>query len=589
MSLLINERKCKLPIACKVSLLVIPLVASLSAGAQAFVKLRTQGGEALRWSGSQITVTLHQGLAPQIHDGSDEVAVREGFRAWERVADSDISFRFDDAPGSRARADWASDDVHMVWFDPNDSSGFFSQATGLVAVTPIDFNPQTGEITDADILVDARQAFSTRGDAGAFDLQSVITHEVGHLLGLDHSPVHGSTMTPVPARGDTRLRSLAPDEEAAMRSLYPAANAYGGLAGVLRRQDGSVVKGAHVVAENLDGEPTAATLSNPDGSFLLEGLAPGDYVVYVEPLLDAFDARRLDVRTQQRGIDTDFGVTFWGPKGEASDPLSPALAGVSHGETRSLGTITLRAPGRLHRTKLDAVALEPGDSFRLRAQGSGLNGTRRFYVTGGVGATPRLSDSIVGLNNGSVRVEVPASARPQLHSIRIVDPASDDCWVLTGGLEVRDPGPILTEVSPRQPQAGQRVTVRGARLQSGARVLLGASLLETSGSGDQLSFTAPELGGGTYDLTVENPDGRIATLAGVLEVAGAPASSAAPSEPLPGPSAGASPSAAAGSGGGGGGGGGCSMGPEDHLGGPAGSLLVLLALLALAGFRRRVR
>ncbi|HBP20949.1 MAG TPA: hypothetical protein DEA08_24580, partial [Planctomycetes bacterium] len=521
MSHLINERKCKLPIACKISLLVIPLVASLSAGAQAFVKLRTQGGEALRWGSSQVTVTLHQDLAPQISDGSDEVAVREGFRAWERVADSDLSFRFDDAPASRARADWASDDVHMVWFDPNDSSGFFSQGTGLVAITPIDFNPQTGEITDADILVDARRTFSTRGDADAFDLQSVITHEVGHLLGLDHSPVHGSTMTPVPALGDTRLRSLSPDEEAAVRALYPAANAYGALTGVLRRGDGSVVVGAHVVAENLDGEPTAATLSNPDGTFLLEGLPPGDYVVYAEPLIDTFDTRRFDVRTQQRGIDTDFGVTFWGPSGKASDPLSPAQAGVSVGETRSLGSITLRAPGSLHRTKLDSVALEPGDSYRLRAQGSGLTGTRRFYVTGRAGSTPRLSDTIVGLSNGSVKVEIPTTAQPQLHSIRIVNPSNGDCWVLTGGLEVRDPGPILTEISPRQlSAAGERITLRGARLSSGAKVLIGSWLLNTSGSGDQLSFNAPELGAGTYDVTIENPDGRIATLRGVLEVAG---------------------------------------------------------------------
>ncbi|HBP20390.1 MAG TPA: hypothetical protein DEA08_21685, partial [Planctomycetes bacterium] len=74
-----------------------------------------------------------------------------------------------------------------------------------------------------------------------------------------------------------------------------------------------------------------------------------------------------------------------------------------------------------------------------------------------------------------------------------------------------------------------------------------------------------------------------------LEVAGAAASGGpAPSEPLPEPSNSPSASPSASEGGGSSGGGGGSIDADESVGGPAGGLLVLLALLALVGLRRRV-
>jgi hypothetical protein len=565
--------------ACVATLLLTGIAAN------AYVNLRNDTDQRLRWTEDSVVLTLHQNLDPRVLDGSDEVAVREAAATWER--EGGPRFRFDDAPQARARTDWASDDVHMVWWDTDNSSGLFPPGSGLVAVTPIDFDPTTGEILDADVIVNARQVTSTRGDADAFDLQSVITHELGHLLGLDHSPLAGSTMAPVPVRGDTSLRTLAPDERAALHALYPTTSPRGSVVGVVRRADGSPVRGAHVVAEDLDGQPAGAVLTDLEGRFDLAGLAPGDYVLYAEPL---FATAHLDARTRARGIETDFGTTFWGPSGQSS-ALQPATLRVSTGAATSARLLEVRAPGALQQVRLTPEVLVPGERVRLRAQGQGLRGSLTFVLTAPLGAELPVSDPMSGLGVAHVTVDVPAHARPQLHSLRVVN-AAGDCWVGGGVIEVRDPAPLVLDVSPRVLAPGAPVEVQGERLQPGAFVVVGSERVATTGAGSAVTFLAPNLPAGHYDLTLENPDGQIATLKQILEVPGAPGAGSAP-PPASNPSAGAAPpvgapapTTLAPSGGGGSSGGGCALQTTTTVGRPAGALLMLLAFLAWAGVSR---
>lgn len=91
-----------------------------------------------------------------------------------------------------------------------------------VALTTTTFDPETGELFDADIELNSSEfEFTTEDDDVVYDLESVLTHEAGHFLGVGHTDVEESTMLPIYIQGDTALRTLGPDDSNAICDLYP--------------------------------------------------------------------------------------------------------------------------------------------------------------------------------------------------------------------------------------------------------------------------------------------------------------------------------------------------------------------------------
>jgi hypothetical protein len=149
-----------------------------------------------------------------------------------------------------------------------------------------------GQILDADILFNPAVAFSTDG-SGSNDLQTVVTHEIGHFLGLDHSSVIKATMFPF---APPLERTLSYDDVAAMSSLYPKSSGdfpTGSISGRVVMSDGTPVFGAHVFADSTTAavlfpssvrKTPIGTLTMPDGTYQIEGVPPDRYTVAAEPL-----------------------------------------------------------------------------------------------------------------------------------------------------------------------------------------------------------------------------------------------------------------------------------------------------------------
>ena len=177
-----------------------------------------------------------------------------------------------------------------------------------LGATSFEFDAVTGEFLGADIFINSifEWSVAASGDASRFDLASVMTHEIGHLLGLGHSalgetelrPGGGRTvlgkravMFPIAyPRGSVLDRSLQADDLAGITDIYGDSESGRELGAISGRVtlNGAGVFGAHITAFNsVSGEMVSGFSLNNQGEFVIAALAPGVYIVRVEPLDDA--------------------------------------------------------------------------------------------------------------------------------------------------------------------------------------------------------------------------------------------------------------------------------------------------------------
>jgi MYXO-CTERM domain-containing protein len=117
--------------------------------------------------------------------------------------------------------EYNSDQANANVFMFRDADWPYENQQDTLALTTITFNVDTGEIYDADVEVNSFDYNLTIDDTVVdADLPSIITHEVGHFLGLSHSDVRSATMRPGYHPGDIGLRTLDADDVAGICALY---------------------------------------------------------------------------------------------------------------------------------------------------------------------------------------------------------------------------------------------------------------------------------------------------------------------------------------------------------------------------------
>ena len=266
----------------------------------------------VRWFATNLGV-------PGVSSTEFRAAAERAFKTWTDVPTASMQFVFGGMTSLEPDED---DNLSVLGFQNH------PEMDRVLAATSFDFDDNTGELTEADIFFNSFFEWSTAvgGDATRFDLESVAVHEIGHLLGLGHSAIgetelrpeggrrvlgSGAVMFPISiGRGAIADRVLQPDDIAGISDLYPEGNfedTSGGVRGRVRRGTAAVV-GAHVVVFNLRSQALVGgfTLGN-QGEFQILGLAPGPYVVRVEPLDDA----DIDSFFDLDSVDIDFQVTYY--------------------------------------------------------------------------------------------------------------------------------------------------------------------------------------------------------------------------------------------------------------------------------------
>jgi hypothetical protein len=99
-----------------------------------------------------------------------------------------------------------------------------SAPSPTIALTTVSFNRDTGEILDADIEINSADHVIVLTDtpgSGVYDLESVLTHEAGHFLGIAHTPDRTAVMYFEDEGGSSRHRELTGDDAQAICAVYP--------------------------------------------------------------------------------------------------------------------------------------------------------------------------------------------------------------------------------------------------------------------------------------------------------------------------------------------------------------------------------
>ncbi|HEX3101579.1 MAG TPA: matrixin family metalloprotease [Pyrinomonadaceae bacterium] len=273
-------------------LLTVCTVVSAAGSPPTLVTANRVEQQRFRWKDRTIKIAISSSLTKQngnIKADSDVVgAVKRSLQAWEAAAG--IEFELDSS--DRQSVSSVGDGVSIITIAPSAENillfGDDSQSTA--ALTKI-FHNGRGFITEADIVLNPLQQFSTDGTVGTFDLQSTLTHEIGHLLGLRHSGVMGASMSEklakVGALGfvDMGARVLAESDITAIRDLYGAgtetADCCASVTGKLTVPVGKSFKNLRVWAEDSStGRVLGQADVGTDGRFRLGGLPPGTHNFY---------------------------------------------------------------------------------------------------------------------------------------------------------------------------------------------------------------------------------------------------------------------------------------------------------------------
>jgi hypothetical protein len=248
--------------------LFVSLVSLLAAPrAEAYVRYKTSKGVGFFWPQTCVPVSVYPASMTDVNGNMEMTpdaivhAVTASAEAWSGGDNActfiEVNVTASTDPTPTAGLDYTNAVIFRTtsWCAPTDPPGMCSYAPEALAITSVFVDKVNGRIIDGDIEVNSKGFIWTDLDTdptgkGKQDLQNALTHEMGHLIGLDHtcfvagmkgSPALDNKGTPVPncdsapqevqattmfasaIPGDVAKRTLAPDDIQAVCDIYPIA------------------------------------------------------------------------------------------------------------------------------------------------------------------------------------------------------------------------------------------------------------------------------------------------------------------------------------------------------------------------------
>jgi uncharacterized protein (TIGR03437 family) len=207
--------------------------------------------------------------ATQVWNGVSTSSIRVAFGGLENIA------TLQNTPG----ADVVFEDL------PPGIYGYGSVTSSVTPVTPANGAPFMPIVRSAVQLNRNLTILPINGAGPSYTSTFLLTcvHEMGHALGLQHT-FTSATMSQATSSATTLSHPIDADDIAGISVLYPAAGfaQFGSIGGRITN-GGAGVHLASVVAIH-PGWGAVSALTNPDGTYTIQGVPPGQYFVYAHPL-----------------------------------------------------------------------------------------------------------------------------------------------------------------------------------------------------------------------------------------------------------------------------------------------------------------
>lgn len=485
-------------------------------------------------------------LAPGDSFGSVLGEVKQALAAWNSVPTSALRIAFGGLENANQSANTPGGQVIFQDLGP----GVLGLGTPqLPAAWTPNINYSNGQLFlpishSLVILTNNTNASSGFGPGPSY-LEAYFTtavHEIGHALGLQHTWT-GSAMSQGVIRDTSRARPLDADDIASLSELYGApgwkAN-YGSIQGTVRYNNGQGVSLASVVAIAPTGAAVSA-LTNPDGTYIINGLPPNTYNLYVHPLPpDALQylGEGLKLPEGPNGVMFQPGQTFRATfAGGTIDPTQALPFNVTAGNVATNGqpipqdftvtpTSAVPAYDLITYSYLDPGARNytetPPSSGWINPTPAFVNSTQQqvlVYAVANSGSTAQTQTvNMMGVGNAMVQTTGGAPGMflyfnlpgtPSVGPRHLVFEYGNDMYVLPNAVNFVQQGPPY--ISSATPNGDGTVTLSGTGFGPDSRVFfdgLPASGAFNAAQGS-LTVTPPSgMSGQTSTLTVFGSDSQ---------------------------------------------------------------------------------
>jgi len=232
------------------------------------------------------------------------------------------------------------------------SSDFSIYGSAVIGVTEVNYST-SGVVNSATVLLNEENYnfTSTPGmpSGNSVYLKDVVTHELGHFVGLSHSEVLNSTMFYQNFPGQSEL---AADDKAGIRSKYDTG--YGKIIGHVKGGNHIGILGVHVQAISRKSGEAIAGITDENGYFEISGLDLNDtYYVYTSNLKNLAALPSYFANVQTEFCPSSYVGSFFSQCGRENDGIAQGISLTPSQKEVDLGTISINCGLRIQEDYVD--------------------------------------------------------------------------------------------------------------------------------------------------------------------------------------------------------------------------------------------